>query len=153
MLFAMTEPAGGREKIRSKREPNAMWSSSGRVQRPFGVTLIAFVTLIAVVLPLWSLSKARLPASMPAEEVGRLRAWARLAGMWAALGLLTAAGLFGMRGWGWWLGLVYYLGSIPLLLLRPGPLETSTLVFQGGLAMLIVLYLLSREVREAFFRR
>jgi len=131
-----------------------MASSTGGVSRPFGVTLIAFVTLLAAVVPLLQLARAPAGASatQPAERPVEMRRWAQLAGMWGAVGLLTAAGLFGMRRWGWWLALVYYSGSI-LLLVMPGLQRgTATMVDQVGLSVLVVWYLTTREIRTAFRR-
>ena len=118
--------------------------------RPFGVTLIAFVTLAMSLLPLLALARAPQPTTLPAGQEAELRRWAQAAGMWSALGLVTAAGLFGLRRWGWWMALAYYTGSILILLFRQPAPSRGELIFQVGLAGLILFYLASREVRGLF---
>ena len=134
-----------------------MAGSAGGFPRPFGATLIAFVTLATALIPLWSLAQVSAPDTQAAERPAEMRRWAQLTGLWAGVGLLTAAGLFGMRRWGWWLALVYYAGTVLLtaVLVASGQSRPTTglVVFQVGLSVLVVWYLMSRDVRGLFLRR
>ena len=81
-----------------------------------------------------------------------------LAAVWAAVGLLTAAGLFAMRRWGCWLAVVYYAGTALLLILQlvdrgQGGGQVIPTVFQAGLAVLIIWYLTSPDIRPLFRKR
>jgi len=130
-----------------------MANSTGGFPRPFGVTLIAFVTLASAVLPLVAAARVRTPETLPAPQAAEMRRKVQVPGIWAAVGLVAAAGLFGLRRWGWWLALGYHAGTVPLLALRQSSPSAGELVFQIGLSVLVIWYLTSRDIRIAFLRR
>ena len=135
-----------------------MSARSGPVNRPFGVTLIAFLTVAAVLWQLVDVATLKAPTSLPAAPAARVQHLARITALWSALGLLAGAGLFGMRRWGWWLGLAYYAGVAVLVGLELPRLSQSAdsltlVVFKVGFALLVIWYLLSRDTRAAFERK
>ena len=131
---------------------------SGRPVRPFGVTLIAFITLAAVLITLVGLAKGQALTTAPAHRPASARRLAQFGGVWSAVGLLTAAGLFGMRRWGLWAAVIYYAGTICFVAANLPRLEGSasnlvTVIFKVGFGVLVIWHLTSRDVRTAFRRR
>lgn len=126
--------------------------------RPFGVTMIAFLTVIVALGSLLSLSRARIPEDASPDQVRPIRQHAFWAGTWCALGLVAAAGLFAMRRWGWYATIAFYVAMIPFVLinerlLNPSKSHTFFLIFWLGLAALVLWCLTSRDTRAAFRRR
>jgi hypothetical protein len=138
-----------------------MPAGGGQPYRPFGVTLIAFLTLAAV---LWTLAElapmlgGQSRATLPPAQRSGLERQAHAAAVWAGVGLLAAAGLFAVRRWGWWLALAYYAGTVVLVVLEWPYLDHSTeglsrVIFKTGFALLVIWYLTSRDLRAVFRRR
>jgi len=130
----------------------------GFAHRPFGVTMIAFLTLVLSLGSLVSLTRARLPESAPADVVRSVRQHAFWAGTWCALGLISAAGIFAMRRWGLVASVLFYLALIPLALvnerrLNPAHGHTVYVVFWVGLAALVIWHLTSKDTRAHFRKR
>ena len=105
-------------------------------QRPFGVSLLATLATLSVVLSLF------VALGAGASGAAALVAW-----MITGVSALAAYGLWTVRPWAWLLALVVWgLGTIDaVLLLSAGTINTNL-----AIGPLVVLYLLQPSIRAVF---
>jgi hypothetical protein len=133
-------------------------SAQTEAQRPFGVTLLAILQIIAGLLglcvPLVILTGSTLIAFL--GPAGTFIGGAGLCvGFLLFLGpllhFIVAYGAFGLKKWTWWLGIIAtgvdVLGAAVNLWNGAGVLQA---VFSVGFSLIVFIYLLMPGVRKAF---